>query len=174
MEVIQHIEIGAGGVSQINLTGIPQNYTHLQLLISIRTSYGTSNASMGLYLNGNSQGHTSRVVVGTGSAISTFTVSNRPYDFWVNGATSTASLFGATAVIIPNYAGSTKKTLATRTVASDNSTSAIVGFTGAETDMTSAISSINIIPDSASTIQEHSTVTLYGIAGGSDGTTTIS
>lgn len=173
MEVIQHVEVGPGGLSQINLTSIPQNYTHLKLLISIRTSLATPDAAMGLYLNNIGTGHTSRVVYSGGTSWNSFTVSNRPYDFWVNGATSTASTFGATDVLIPNYTGSTRKTLVTRTVTETNGTAIITGFTGAETDLTSAISSIYIIPDSASTIQEHSTVTLYGIAGGSDGITTI-
>lgn len=174
MELISYYKVPSGGQGSIVLQNIPQIYTDLVLFVSIRTSYGTSNASFGVHLNGVSSDHISRVLTGNGSSAGSFAVTNRPYDFWVNGATSTALVFGNTMITIPDYAGSTVKTLITNVAAENNANAALVASVVSQAGDTSPITSISLIPDSASTIQENSSVTLYGITAGSDGTTTVS
>ena len=174
MTLIEHIESPAGGFSQVNLTSIPQTYTDLMLLISFRSSYGQVAPAFGLHLNGISSNHKSILMYGTGTSAGGFPVTNRPYDFFPSGSPSTNNTFGNALVLIPNYAGSKNKSLYIDSVSENDSNTVTTAFVTATWSNTAAITSIEIIPDSASTIVEHSSVSLYGILAGSDGTTTVS
>jgi hypothetical protein len=77
-----------------------------------------------------------------------------------NGAT--ASTFGNGEVYIPNYAGSTNKSMSADGVSENNGTEAYTDLIANLWSNTSAITSILLYPDSG-TWQQYSTATLYGI-----------
>ena len=157
-----------GTVSSIDFTVIPSTYTDLVVKLSTRTSDTTANDSsaIALQFNGdNGSNYTRRSLVGDGaSATSTnaTTTSMRIGFTTTNGCT--ANTFGNCEIYIPNYAGSTQKSVSADAVAENNSATYIYAALNAGLwTSTAAISSIKIIAPSFNFLT-NSTATLYGIS----------
>jgi hypothetical protein len=172
MKVIQHVDVGVGGTSSISFTNIPQNYTDLFVVASLRNS--GSNAHVLIGLNGSTSNFTERYISGYGSG----QISSSTYARYVgNVGTSsyTANTFGSTSIYIANYASSGYKSILGESVGENNSTTDwAFAFSGNLWSQTAAITSLQLTNESAATILEYSSATLYGILKGSDGTTTVS
>jgi hypothetical protein len=171
MDLIQTVTVGSGGAASIEFgTGgtIPQTYTDLYLVFSLRTSASSTNADIGL--NGSYADFTVRSLFGSGSGPTSETTVR------IVGGITNQTPFTNGAAYIPNYTSSVAKSISIDTVSENNATTAYqtiwAGLWNPGTN--TAITSLTLREDGGGTILEHSSASLYGILKGSDGTTTVS
>jgi hypothetical protein len=160
--LIQTATVGSGGTSAIDFSSIPSTYTDLKLVFSIRTSRSGSAAdAVALKINNVVTNQTSRNLYGDGS--SALSVSGTEIQAILNGNSGTTNAFGSGEFYLPNYAGSTYKSVSVESVQENN-------FSGARTDMvaglwsqTTAINQLSLYSVNSATILEFSLASLYGI-----------
>ena len=159
---IANVTVGAGGSANIEFTSIPSTYTDLTIMLSGRTSFTGTVFRFGTIqfnnLTTNLYTRTLYASSNTGLASDTGT----EIYFWNNSASSTTSTFNNAQFYIPNYAGSTNKTVSIDTVAENNGTSWLGGLVSGLWSSTSAITSIQLVSNGGNFVQ-YSTATLYGI-----------
>ena len=151
--------VGSGGAASIDFTGIPQTHTDLLIVVSGRCT--GSGSGINITFNGNTSNYSNRTLQGNGAAVSTYGTYNRNAGF-VNFASETASVFGSSAIYIPNYAGSTNKSYSVDGVAENNATTAYSGLIAGLWSNTSAITSVSLSAMDGNLVQ-HSSASLYGI-----------
>lgn len=155
MELIETIEVGAGGAASIEFTSIPQDGVDLLLLVSDRTS-----ATGGfLTINGSAISAFSAVYLqGNGSGSSSSTATNA---LVIGGFTSyTANTFGSGQVYVSNYTSTTNKSISIEGVSENNATSSLQRITAASYSTSSAVTSIGL---TNATFSQYSTASLYKI-----------
>jgi hypothetical protein len=161
---IQTVTVGAGGVTSIEFTSIPQTYTDLKIVLS-----GRSSAENEYYVtfNSNSANYSSRYIYGNGSSVLTGTNPfGTSFAFLgsVNKSTTTASVFNNAEIYISNYTSANHKSISANTSQENNATEAYNWLTAAIWSNTSAITSIQVdLQNAPSNFTEYSTFTLYGI-----------
>lgn len=162
---IAFTEVGSGGASNITFSSIPNTYTDLLINLSGRYTGGGTQSTMWISaINGSSSGFTNRWLRGSGSgAISLTDASGGIYVSQVNGSSSTSNSFANISIYIPNYAGSTNKSISIDAVQENNQTEAYMGLTAGLWSNTAAITSITLDPDGSNTFAQYTTATLYGI-----------
>lgn len=160
---LQTVTVGAGGVSSITFSSIPQTYTDLVVKASARTST-TDGSSPQKYLtisfNGSTSNLSSRFLFGNGSTAGS--ASDTTIYSWANGNTSTASTFGNFEIYVPNYTSSNFKSVSLDIATENNATAAYLNLEAGLWANTSAITSLAINLDSGTLVQ-YSTFTLYGV-----------
>jgi hypothetical protein len=156
--------VGSGGAAGIDFTSIPSTYTDLMVLLSGRSgrtdsaqevvsvgingSY-TNMSGVRLWSNGTSAGS------GSGS-IDYFSVSA------TNAATS--NTFGNASIYFPNYANTSYyKSISADGVNENNGSENAEQLAAGLWSSTSAITQINLKPQSGTNWQQYSTAYLYGI-----------
>jgi hypothetical protein len=159
------VTLGSGGT-------IPQTYTDLVLLCSWRNV--SSGAGGYLRINGDTGSNYSyRGLRGVGSTPGSFnsatwvTSFGTQYDegifFNTADSTLTADTFASVSIYIPNYAGSTNKSVSVDFAAENNGTTAYVGGIAGLWSSTAAITSVTLISDGAGDLKSGSSFFLYGI-----------
>lgn len=172
MQVIEHIEVGSGGAASIEFTSIPATYTDLLLVLSMRSNVSASGwYDIFVRPNNDSANASSRVLYGSGSSVASFPESL--INVRTSSASTTANTFGNASIYIPNYTSSAAKSFSLDVVGENNATASFQGIQASLWNVTSAITSFTIIPQSGNLVQ-YSSATLFGITAGSDGTTTVS
>lgn len=161
-----------GTAASIEFTSIPQTYTDLLVLVSLRGTTSQIYILTDIFFNGSTTGFSSRGLEGNGSSAVSYTNSTI-YINAGNGATSTANTFSNHSIYIPNYAGSTNKSVSVDGVSENNATTAYASIQAGLWANTAAITSIQI-KARADSFVAGSTVSLYGIKSGSDGIVTVS
>ncbi len=160
-------------VADIEFLSIPGTYTDLMIVISGRsTSSANAYSESGMYFNGATYPDATanfRTLEGTGSGVSSNSISNYLSAGWNCGSGMTANTFSNNVVYIPNYAGSTQKSVSVDSVSENNATSAYQRIIAGKSTITSAITSIRLNAETAWGVG--STATLYGITKGSGGAT---
>ena len=158
-EAIATVTVGSGGAANIEFTNIPQTYTDLVILTSLRTTNNGTFDDVLVLFNGSTTQQTGRRLFGNGSTV----FSNQDtYSVFAAGNTATASTFSNGMTYITNYTGSTNKSFMADSAGENNATEAFGGMTATLWSNTAAITSIKIDPDYGNLVQ-HSTATLYGI-----------
>ena len=173
--LLEKITVGAGGASSVTFSGIPQTgYTDLVIKASVRNS--SNNAGFALRLGNNTidsgANYTYKVLYGTGSSVASFSetvaAGYNTYVFcYITPNNATANTFGSTDIYIPNYTSSNQKSISFDSVGEDNATAANSNFVAARWSGTSAINTIQILPDlggAAGNLAANSTFYLYGVA----------
>ena len=167
--LLDRIELNASAASVV-FDNIPQTgYTDLKIVISARSTATPGVPDDGLFLQVNAitSGYSNRTVYGTGasalSASNSYGVTSKTYISAVDTSNATANTFNNVEVYIPNYAGSTNKSMSIDGVIENNATSSILNLTAALLSNTAAISSLTLTPNTGSFVQ-YSTFSLYGIA----------
>ena len=169
--LIAHTELGSAQGS-ITFSSIPQTFTDLVIKISIRSDVAASVTGVTTFIrpNGSTASFTSRALYGSGSAASSFTSTafniNNPSNY-------TANTFSNSEIYIPNYAGSTNKSLSTDTLNENNGTTADMAIWAGLWSNTAAITSLSIVPEGGNFVSG-SSATLYGITAGSSGGVVVS
>lgn len=159
-KAIATVTVGSGGASSIDFTSIPATYTDLVLKFSLRNASG-SNRQVRFKFNGTTSNMTYRLLYGDGSGAAS---ENSTGIFaYSNDGSNTANTFGNGEIYIPNYAGSTNKSVSSDSVEENNATQAYSGLAANLWSDTSAITSISIIVNGGGNILQYSTATLYGI-----------
>jgi hypothetical protein len=160
--LIKTVTVGSGGTSAIDFSSIPSTYTDLKLVISIRTSRtGSALDSVALKINNVVTNQTSRTLYGDGDT--SYSISGTEIQAIVNSNTVTTNAFNSGEFYLPNYAGSTQKSVSLESCQENN-------FAGGRTDMvaglwnqTTAINQLSLYSVNSATILEHSSASLYGI-----------
>jgi hypothetical protein len=178
MQLIQTVTVGSGGAASIDFTSIPATFTDLVLVVSARTNRsGQVDDQLKLTFNGSTSGYSERGLGGNGSGTFSFTgavSTSIPDALWTTASNATANTFGNAYAYIPNYAGSTAKSVSTDSVTENNATAASQAIIAGLWTGTDAISSITLAPLNGSSINQYSSASLFGILKGSDGIVTVS
>lgn len=173
MTLISTVTVGAGGAASISFSSIPQTFTDLLLLGSLRSANASVDRQNGMYLNGQgfpNSASTNRDLYGSGvSATSSTTGANSFLNIGtIPAANATSNTFGNLAIYFANYSGNTNKSISTESVAENNATGGNQSIVASLWANTAAITSISM---DAATYVQNSTVSLYGILKGSGGAT---
>lgn len=160
-KLIETVTVGAGGSASITFSSIPQTYTDLVLVSSLRSTSASNDLAMTLAFNGSTSNFTSRYLYGNVPAGTAVSGSNAFYHGNMNGAGSTASVFTSTSLYIPNYTGSTNKSYSVDNTMENNSTTSYPFLVAGLWSVTSAITSVTIT--NASNFAQYSSASLYGI-----------
>ena len=159
--LIQTITVGAGGASSIDFNGVPNTFTDLYIVTSLRTSDGYPDTGVLVQLNGSTSSYSRRTLYGTGSAAVSSTGSD--IAFFSPAATATANTFGNTSIYIPNYAGATNKSVSVDTVNENNAGYSLMAITAGLWSNTAAVTSVRLTSATSSTLLQGSTASLYGV-----------
>jgi hypothetical protein len=148
--------------SSIEFTGIPQFYTDLFILTSLRDVTGTVGwATCDVRPNGSSSGITTRVLYGFGTTVGSFSPTEIYHQATQGG--NTANTFSNSSIYISNYAGSTNKSFSVDTSTEGNTTNTINAITAGLWSNTSPITSLTFVMGSGQSLAAGSSVSLYGI-----------
>jgi hypothetical protein len=160
-KLIETVTVGSGGAASIEFTSIPQTYTDLQVLFSLRGVNDTVVAYV--RFNGVTTNLSSRLLLGSGSAAASIAdASNIKMQGAVNAPSYTASVFANSSLYIHNYAGTTNKSMSIDYVSENNATADWIGFTAGLWSNSSAITQITLLSSSGNLVQ-YSSASLYGI-----------
>ena len=155
----------------IEFTSVPQTFTDLKLVLSLRGTDSDAASFPVLIFNGISTGSSIRTLSGNGSVAASQSIG--AILFVANGATSTANTFGNAEIYIPNYTASTNKSLSIDSVSENNATVGLQYLIAGDWSNTSSITTLRIT-NTPNSFVAGSTISLYGITKGSDGIVTTS
>ena len=158
--LLERIELNASAAS-ITFANIPQTgYTDLKVVMSVRNT-DSSNDQIWISLNGSTAGFTNKLVYGDGSSAASTSIGR--YVANIATPTYTANSFNNAEIYIPNYTGSTNKSISSDSVNETNATTAYAALTATLWSNTAAITSITLTPQAGS-LAQYSTFSLYGLA----------
>lgn len=162
--LIQTITVGAGGAASIEFTSIPQTYTDLLVLYSLRGSQAQVYTQASLTFNASSTGYYWKMLQGTGSSIGNQSVTNGSNigGFNGTGSSATANTFGNLRLYIPNYASSQFKSLSINDVLETNASTTYMALVAGVWTNTNAITTITMT--GLNNWVQHSSASLYGIS----------
>jgi len=171
MKIIQHQELGSSAAS-ITFSSIPQTYTDLFIVTSLRDTGGT-NGWTNAYIkpNGLTTNLSTRVLYGFSSTVGSFSDSFIYHE--TVGGGSTANTFSNSSIYISNYTAAIAKSISVDTVTENNSASAIKAIVAGLWNSTDAITSLTLTAE-VGNFAQYSSATLFGITKGSDGIVTVS
>jgi hypothetical protein len=160
------VEVGVLGAANIQFISIPQTYTDLKIVVSVRESAVTNAGDVVGYMRFNADtgttNYSARTVYGDGTAAAS--LSNSGGAFFINLSPNTASTFASSEIYIPNYAGSTAKSWSSDTVTENNASAAFAAIYAGLWTGTAAITTITLSPRGSLSFAQYSTATLYGIS----------
>ena len=159
-QLIETIEVGAGGAASIEFTGIPQDGVSLVVALSLRTNGVPYVSNIVLDINDYATSASKKTLYGTGSSVSSSSTANAP---WTSGAGSTASTFGSTNFYLSNYSGSTAKSISADGVFENNATAAFQAIVAGLWNSTSAITGLRFTMENGTAWVQHSTASIYKI-----------
>ena len=162
-KLISSTTVGSGGAANIEFTNIPQGYTDLKLVTSIRTAYAGVSDAIKVQFNNSTTNISSRRLYGTGSSAASTSSSSDAFADSGVGNNATGSTFSNGELYIPNYAGNTNKSSYSDGVSENNATSTTTQMSANLWASTAAITSIQLVSENSSNISQYSTATLYGI-----------
>jgi hypothetical protein len=170
-EAIANVTVGSGGAANIEFTSIPATYTDLVLQLSLRTDRANNVDDATIQFN-NSGGtaYSHRYLLGNGSSASSAAETSQSlinqYGSAAGNVTTSgnASVWGVSTIYIPNYAGSTAKSLSADNAREANqATDTYLVLDAGLWNNTAAITSIKLAPRAGSNFVQHSSAYLYGI-----------
>lgn len=150
--------VGSGGAANIEFTSIPSTYTDLLLKVKVRMT--STYDLFWIRFNGVTTNLSGRSLQGDGGSPASYI--EAPYGR-VNNNGTTSNTFSSTDIYIPNYAGSNYKSVSVDSASENNSGSAYLTLGAGLWSSTSAITSIQIVPNGGDTFVQYSTAFLYGI-----------
>lgn len=170
--LISTITVGAGGAASIDFTSIPGTYTDLMVVLSGQAS--NANTDGNVTFNGLTTNLSSRQLYGSGSATGSANNASKILSYALaNASTYTANTFSNVTIYVPNYAGSTNKSVSIDAVVENNATAAFQSLIAGLWASTAAITQVTLKADTGNLVQ-YSTASLYGITKGSSGGVTVS
>lgn len=167
--LIAETTVGAGGVSSVTFSNIPNTYQHLQLRAIIRTARNSYASTVKVRLNSDSgSNYAAHQLYGTGSsAASNANVSQTSLgilEWGAVGSTALANTFPASVTDILDYASTSKnKTLRAIGGRETNDTNGLVFLNSGLWMSTSAVTSISVFESGGENISQYSTFSLYGV-----------
>jgi hypothetical protein len=171
------IETKTLGTAQaaIEFTSIPEDGTDLVVIASVRnTTTGASDTAFQIRFNGSTTTYSERTLFGDGSSASSFSGTSSIAIYANNASPWTANTFGNASIYVPNYTGSTNKSVSADSVTENNGTAAHMAIVAGLWSTTSSITSVALVPFGVQTFAIGSTVSLYKITKGTDGIVVVS
>ena len=163
--VMPAVVVGSGGAASITFSSIPSTYTDLVIKLSGRASNSAAANSLRVQVNSITSGYSARGLRGDGSSATSFTDSGATFFVGViNANTGTASTFSNIEIYIPNYAGSTNKSISIDSARENNTTAADAYLIAGLLSNTAAISSLTLTCETSANFMEYSTAYLYGVS----------
>jgi hypothetical protein len=173
MKLIESKTLGTAQAS-IEFTSIPQTYTDLVLMMSLRNSTGNQASGGGAFrldFNNYATQATNRALRGQGSGSPASFTDN----FFSQVASDyTANTFGNGMAYIPNYTSATAKSFLIDSVGENNATFSEQQINAQLWNVTDAITAIRINSPYAGGLAAGCIASLYGVLKGSDGIVTTS
>ena len=164
MQLIETIEVGAGGAASIEFTGIPQDGVDLKVILSGRAIYtGNYADAAGVRLNGSTTSFNYIRLFGTGAAVSTGAQPNEYLAGGLSTDSNTANTYGSIEVTISNYTSAAYKSVSSDGVSENNATNAWQWMAAGLWSNTSAVTSITLVTSSLTNFSQYSTASLYKI-----------
>jgi hypothetical protein len=151
--------VGASSVSSVTFSSIPSTYTDLILKWAGRVD-GTNDQTW-ISFNGSTSNFTNKVLYGNGSSAASTSI-DRYLGYHDPTVTNSGSIWGNAEIYIPNYAGSTNKSLSSDSVWENNEAAAYVALSTNLWSNTAAITSITLSPAAGNYVQ-YSSFYLYGV-----------
>lgn len=151
--------------SSISFTSIPGTFTDLMLVCSLRSSQADTVGYAGIQFNGDTgSNYSGRYLNGNGSGTpgSASYTSTRIYGQGTGGDSSTSNTFSSMEFYIPNYAGSTNKSVSLTNVNETNATAAYMTIVAGLWSNTAAITQIDLLYPGYNFLA-NSSAYLYGI-----------
>ena len=168
--LIGRTDVPSGGASSVLFSSIPASFVGLVIFGESRS---TGDLGIRIKFNGASTTFESRRLQADGSGVVSRRSTTNSVGF-TNWSSSTSDVFASLKIFIPNYTSSNvKQFMVDSNTEQMSSSGTYMKLEGAQWDGTSAITSIELAPDSG-IFAEFSSFALYGVVGGSDGTTTVS
>lgn len=167
----------SSAASNIEFTNIPGTYTDLVIYFSGRSTGDnafTTWRDVQLTFNGSTSNYSWRYLQGNGSSAasdSATSQSNIVVGSAMPDSGTTSNTFSSCYIYIPNYAGSTNKSVSFDNVTENNATQAQQMIVAGLWSNTAAITSIKLTA-SVDNMATNTIASLYGITKGSDGVTT--
>jgi len=154
--------------SSITFSSIPATYTDLILVCSLRSNYTAGNDDYALLqFNGETAttNYSFRTLQKDGGSVGSASVTGVASVAYLRvcSANHTASTFASNEVYIPNYAGSTNKSVSTTGAAENNGTAQIMGAYAGLWANTAAINEVRIVVGAGTNFVADSSAFLYGI-----------
>jgi hypothetical protein len=152
----------ASSAATVTLSSIPNTYTDLHLVCSLRSDY--SNATNNAYVYFNAvDGGSAKLLYGDGNSVGNININyNESYTGNINASTSTSNTFTSYSLYIPNYLSGNYKSSFQESVTENNATAANAWLAARLWENTGAVTSITFRLQ-FSTYAVGSTFYLYGI-----------
>lgn len=162
MKLIAKNVLGSDTTS-VTFSSIP-TFTDLYLVCTIRTDRASFNAdAVKIRFNGATAdtNHSTRILYASNTTVLSFT--DTYLGIQATAATAAANTFASNEVYIPNYAGSTNKSMSITAVTEDNvAATALVAAAGLWSN-TAAITSMTLLPAFGTNLKSGSSFFLYGL-----------
>jgi hypothetical protein len=171
MKLIETKTLGTAAAS-VEFTSIPQTFTDLVIVASVRNSGSGASNNLFFRFNGQDANRSYKMLYGSGtSALST---SDTKLEFGqIPASGATANTFSNGEAYVSNYSGSQNKSMSIMNVRENNIAASFLGMTAGLWTNTAAITSV-LFTVNGDNLVAGSTISLYGILKGSDGITTAS
>lgn len=159
------VEVGAGGASSIEFTGIPAIYKHLQVRAILRAD-GTGSPGVSIRFNSNSSSNYAyHTLSGDGSSPSAGAATSAAFGaVGVMPTTTHASgIFAAHVIDILNYSSTSKNTTTRSAAGQDFNGSGLFRLSSTLWANTSAVSGMSLFDSSGRNFAQYSTAALYGV-----------
>ncbi len=177
MQLIQFQELGSAQAS-IEFTSIPQTFTDLVLVTSLRSAGTNANDSYIQFNGDTGSNYSFRRLYGEGSGSGqTDSVNNAATAGRVSrvvGNSYTSNTFSNSAIYIPNYRLAVAKSISVDTVEENNATLSYQMIYATRWSGTAAITSLKLQVLGGDNFAQYSSATLYGITAGSSGGVVVS
>jgi len=160
---IATVEVGSAGASSIAFSSIPQGYTDLKLVGSVRTTNASTYGAVDMTFNGSSTGYSSKNLEGGDGAANSYSTTGASTIKvgYVSGANATANAFGTLEAYIPSYTSSNNKSVSVDSAGETNATTGI--YMNLFANLWSNTAAITSITLSSNNLGQYTTFTLYGI-----------
>ena len=160
MVKISSVTVGVGGAANIDFTNIPQTFTDLRIVASLRLASG-GDGNLYYKFNNSSTNYTYRSLYGSGSTVGSGSGTDSLLGI-ITGATNTASVFGSIEIYIPEYTSSKNKSVIAESFSENNSAGAYQYPVTSLWSNTSAITQVTLYEPTVN-LAQFSSATLYGI-----------
>ena len=166
MQLVEVIEVGAGGAASIEFTSIPQDGVDLVCVMSLSGNFATVPGASYAKITFNADTGTNYnwlFLYGTGSTTASFSASSTTSSRtpWIENDNS--GDFGSMSCYISNYASTATKSISYDGVTEQNATAAQQTLIAGNYTGSSGISSMLIEPVQATLFSQYSTASLYKI-----------
>jgi hypothetical protein len=162
-EKIASVIASSGTASSLDFASIPQRYTDLKLVASLRGTTGAqAYATCQITINGSGANITGKQLYGGGSG-SGSSANATSIAFEVSGVNATASTFGTVEAYFPNYTSSNYKSVSVDSNQENNTTASYAQIMASLWSQGTAINQLTIASSGFGPLAQYSSATLYGI-----------